>query len=90
MIKQPTVHHYILSYDAENELWYHDTEMEREKFEDGATVNLETGKNSWGYLGNGQYAPNEIELNEQIVRAVNRLNNYRSETTRMSLPHPPV
>jgi hypothetical protein len=54
MIKQPTVHHYILSYDSENELWYHDVEMEREKFPDGATLNIETGETSWGYLGDGR------------------------------------
>lgn len=74
MIKQPTVHHYILTYDADNELWYHDVETEREKFPDGATLNIETGETSWGYLGDGQYAPNECELNEQITRAVRELN----------------
>lgn len=79
MIKQPTVHHYILTYDAENELWYHDVETEREKFPDGATLNIETGETFWGYLGDGEYAPNECELNEQIIRAVNQLNQNNRE-----------
>jgi len=79
MIKQPTVHHYILSYDAENELWYHDVEMEREKFPDGATLNIETGVSSWGYLGDGQYEPNEEELNYQITQAVRILNRDGTE-----------
>jgi RecJ-like exonuclease len=74
MKQQPTVHHYILTYDADNQLWYHDVETEREKFPDGATMNLDTGKTYWGYLGDGEYAPNESELNEQIVRAVRQLN----------------
>ena len=36
MIKQPTVHHYVLTYDAENELWYHDVETERAVLPDNA------------------------------------------------------
>ena len=84
MIKQPTVHHYILTYDSENELWYHDVEMERIKFPDGATLNIETGETLWGYLGDGQYAPNESELNEQIVRAINQLN--QNNWVRLEVP----
>jgi hypothetical protein len=80
MIQQPTIHHYIMSYDSDNELWYHDVEMEREKFEDGATINTETGVASWGYLGDGQYAPNEQELNNQIVKAVEMMNALNGQT----------
>jgi RecJ-like exonuclease len=79
MKQQPTVHHYILTYDADNQLWYHDVETEREKFPDGATMNLDTGETYWGYLGDGEYAPNESELNEQIVRAVRQLNQNNRE-----------
>jgi hypothetical protein len=57
-----------------NEMWYHDVEMEREKFPDGATLNIDTGEFSWGYLGDGEYAPNEYELNIEIVRTINQLN----------------
>jgi hypothetical protein len=92
MIQQPTIHHYILSYDSDNELWYHDVEMEREKFPDGATLNLDTLTNSWGYLGDGQYAPNEEELNTQIVKAVSMLNALNGQTpeqrdTHMDIEH---
>ena len=80
MIQQPTIHHYIMSYDSDNELWYHDVEMEREKFEDGATINTETGLASWGYLGDGQYATNEEELNTQIVKAVEMMNALNGQT----------
>ena len=74
MIQLPKKFWHSRKQKHENELWYHDVETEREKFPDGAILDLNTGKTSWGYLGDGKYAPNEVELNEQIVRAVNELN----------------
>jgi hypothetical protein len=53
---------------------------------------VETGLASWGYLGDGQYAPNEEELNTQIVKAVSMLNALNGQTpeqrdTHMDIEH---
>jgi hypothetical protein len=48
-------HHFVLCYDAERKLWYHEIELEDDKFQHGTIFNEQTGAWSSGYLGDGEY-----------------------------------
>lgn len=51
----PRQHHFVLCYDADRQLWYHEIEMEDDKFPFGTIFNEQTGNWSSGYLGDGEY-----------------------------------
>jgi hypothetical protein len=55
-------HHFVIAYDTETNAWYWDTDSEEARFVDGTIYDKSTESWSSGYLGDGEYEPQENDL----------------------------
>ena len=64
-------HMFVLCYDAEQKLWYHDVDVEEARFMDGTIYDETTGEWLNGYIGDGDYEAGvedcAIALHEALV-----------------------
>jgi len=56
------LHHFVIAYDTETKLWSWATDAEEGAFDDGTIYDKETKEWSSGYLGDGEYEPQEDDL----------------------------
>lgn len=67
-------HHFVISFDEATGWWSWDTDSEEARFGDGTIYTEATNEWSSGYLGDGEYEPNEEILVEQLKRALWTMN----------------
>jgi hypothetical protein len=67
-------HHFIVKFNEETGAWSWDTDVEEARFDEGTIFNYDTNEWSSGYLGDGEYEPNEEELVNQLKHALYVMN----------------
>lgn len=72
-------HHFILRYDSDTKQWELDTELESDLLPDGTIWNETALRWEHGYIGDGEYAHDEDQTMEAIVKAINMLNGETNE-----------
>jgi hypothetical protein len=55
-------HHFVIAYDTETKTWYWDTDQEEARFVDGTIYDKLAESWTSGYLGDGEYEPQEADL----------------------------
>lgn len=65
-------HHFVISFDETTKAWKWDTDVEEARFDEGTI--FEDDQWHSGYLGDGEYEPNEEILVEQLKRALWTMN----------------
>jgi hypothetical protein len=67
-------HHFVVTYSEKNKEWKWDVDVEEARFDEGTIFNYDTNEWSSGYLGDGEYEPNEEILVDQLKRALWTMN----------------
>lgn len=73
-VRQDPVHHFVLCYDPNLKLWYHDVDLEEARFMDGTIFDEAKGKWLNGYLGDGEYLDGVEDCAIAIQNALAYLN----------------